>query len=65
MTLHERIAQALGWTLADAQSFSLLALRDLVRPVDAKLAYEIHEALRTRLVRALEEGDAEYERERR
>lgn len=41
MTLHERIAKALGWTLADTQSLSLLTLRDLVRPVIPKLAHEI------------------------
>lgn len=39
--LHERIAQALGWPLRDVQSFSLHALRDLVRPVSPKLAHEI------------------------
>lgn len=41
MNLHERIAQALGWTVEQAQSFSLVALRDLVRPVYPKLAHEI------------------------
>lgn len=41
MTLHERIAKALGWTVEQAQSFSLPALRDLVRPVSPKLAHEI------------------------
>jgi hypothetical protein len=40
-TLHERIAHALGWPLKDATSFSLPALRDLVRPVSPKLAAEI------------------------
>jgi len=47
MTLHARIARALGWTLAETQSFSLASLRALVRPVDAKLASEISEVLRT------------------
>jgi hypothetical protein len=41
MNLHERIAKALGWTVKETQGFSLLALRDLVRPVDEKLAHEI------------------------
>lgn len=41
MSLHERIAAALGWTVEQTQGFSLLALRDLVRPVSAKLAHEI------------------------
>jgi len=45
-TLHERIAAALGWKTSEAQSFSLLALRDLVRPVSAKLAAEITERVR-------------------
>lgn len=31
MTLHERIAELLGWTAVEARSFSLRALRDLVR----------------------------------
>ena len=38
-TLHERVADALGWRVEDAQSFSLLSLRELVRPVSPKLAY--------------------------
>jgi hypothetical protein len=41
MNLYERIAKALGWTIEQAQSFSLPALRDLVRPVSPELAYEI------------------------
>ena len=39
--LEDRIAQALGWSLADVRSFSLPTLRDFVRPVSAKLAHEI------------------------
>ena len=39
--LHERIAKALGWTVEEARSFSLPALRELVRPVSMKLALEI------------------------
>jgi len=45
MTLHERIAAALGWKLEDAQSYSLQTLRELVRPVAPKLAREITEHL--------------------
>jgi hypothetical protein len=44
-SLHERIAKALDWPLADVQSMSLAALRELVRPVDKKLADEISAAL--------------------
>jgi len=33
VSLHQRIAEALGWTVEQARSFSLPALRDLVRPV--------------------------------
>ncbi len=39
--LHARIARALGWTVAEARSYSLAAARDLVRFVDAPLAAEI------------------------
>jgi hypothetical protein len=47
MDLHKRIAAALRWTERDAQSFSLLTLRDLVRPVSPKLADEIAEVVRS------------------
>ncbi len=46
MTLYERIAEALGWSVKATQSFSLYALRELVRPVSPKLAGEITEAIR-------------------
>jgi hypothetical protein len=39
--LHERIAEALGWTVEQTRSLSLPSLRELVRPVSMKLAYEI------------------------
>lgn len=39
--LHERIADALGWSMKDVQSMSLSSLRGLVRPVNPKLADEI------------------------
>lgn len=43
--LHEQIASVLKWTVREAQSFSLPALRELVRPVNEKLADEITQAL--------------------
>ena len=46
MNLHERIAAALGWSVSDVKSFSLITLRDLVRPVSPKLAHEISVALK-------------------
>ena len=45
MNLHEQIAQALGWTVADARSFSLATLRDFVRPVNAALADQITQVI--------------------
>lgn len=39
--LKERIAQALGWTVAETNTFSLQTLRELVRPVSPKLAHEL------------------------
>lgn len=39
--LHARVAAALGWSVKDAQSMSLPALRDIVRPVSPKLASEL------------------------
>ena len=44
--LHARIATALGWTEVEVRSFSLLALRDIVRPTSQKLAHEIDCALK-------------------
>lgn len=41
MSLHARIAEALGWTEQQAQSVPLQGLRELVRPVSPKLAAEI------------------------
>jgi hypothetical protein len=43
--MHARIALALGWSLEDVRSFSLPALRELVRPVAPELAEEITQAL--------------------
>ena len=46
-TIHERIAAALNWSIKDVQSFSLITLRDLVRPLNAKLASEMDEIIRS------------------
>lgn len=46
-TLHERIAQVLNWSVVDVRSFSLISLRDLVRPLNAKLASEMDEIVRS------------------
>jgi hypothetical protein len=40
-TLHKRIAYALNWTEEETHSFSLPALRELVRPISPKLYHEI------------------------
>jgi hypothetical protein len=40
-SLHERVAAALKWPLHEVQSFSMHALRDLVRVVDPSLAAEM------------------------
>jgi len=47
MSLHERIAEALGWSVKDTQSFSFQALREMVRPVNPKLANELSTAIQT------------------
>jgi hypothetical protein len=41
VSLHARIASALGWPRTDAESLSLAALRELVRPSHPALAEEI------------------------
>ena len=41
MTIRERIAKVLGWSIEDTRSFSLAALRDFVRPKDMQLAEDI------------------------
>ena len=45
--LHTRIAGALGWTTEQARQHSLQSLRELVRPIDADLANEIAETIRS------------------
>jgi hypothetical protein len=45
--LHERIANVLGWSVKDAQSLSMQALRELVRPVDPDLAKELDYMIRS------------------
>jgi hypothetical protein len=46
VNLQARIADALGWTMAEVQSFSLPALRELVRAVDPALGHEINVVMR-------------------
>lgn len=43
--LHQDIAEALGWTVREAQQFSLASLRDLVRPINPSLADRISQTL--------------------
>lgn len=43
--MHERIAKALGWTIEETKSVSLASLRELVRPLDPKLAEDISEMI--------------------
>ena len=56
MTLHEQIALSLNWTVKETQSFSLAALRELVRPLSPKLAHKITLAL-TNLCASTHEGE--------
>lgn len=46
-TMHERAAKALGWSVADTQSMSLAALREMVRPVNPELAGEMTRAIQS------------------
>lgn len=46
MTLHERVARCLGWSVRDCQSFSLATLRELVRDKDAALHAAITATIR-------------------
>jgi hypothetical protein len=39
--IHERIAEALGWTVKETQGFSLAALKEFVRVKDPVLAQDI------------------------
>jgi hypothetical protein len=45
-SLHERVAAVLHWSEREVHSVPLAALRDLVRPVDPRLADELSEVLR-------------------
>lgn len=47
MTLHERIAEVLDWTVPDTQGFSLATLRELVRGKDPALADEVSAVIRS------------------
>lgn len=46
LELHERIANALGWTVEQTHQFSLQALREIVRNKDSKLAYLLSQEIR-------------------
>ena len=50
MSLHARIAKALNWSEAETRTFSLPALRELVRPVSEKLVHEITFTIRSGIV---------------
>jgi hypothetical protein len=45
--LHQRIANALGWTVEDTQKFNLHMLREMVRDKDSELARDISVCIRT------------------
>lgn len=45
MSLHKKIAKVLGWSTNETHGFSLQSLRELVRPVDPKLADEISQRI--------------------
>lgn len=47
MSLHSRIAEALGWTVQETQQFSFQSLREIVRPVSPKLVHELDERIRS------------------
>lgn len=60
VTLHERIASALGWSVEDVRSFSLHYLREIVRgrPGGKKVAAEITAEIASgRVVRQKSTGD--------
>ena len=61
--LKQRVADALGWSVADVDSFSLLALRELVSLLDHALAQELGaEVASGRVVTLTDERDAERSR---
>jgi hypothetical protein len=45
--LYDRAARVLGWKHTDTHTVSMLALRDLVRPVDPDLAHEMTLAIQS------------------
>ena len=49
-SLHARVARALGWSVEETRSFSLITLRELLRPVSLKLAHEVDLALQGAVV---------------
>lgn len=57
MTLHVRIAEALGWSARDVRSLPLQSLRELVRPTHPNLAELISRELQSgRIVRSPDHG---------
>jgi hypothetical protein len=47
VTIHARIAQALGWTEDEVKRFSFAALRELLRPAHPKLVHELDNEIRS------------------
>lgn len=45
--LHQRIAEALGWTEVEVRQFTFQSLREIVRPVSPKLAHDLDVLIRT------------------
>lgn len=60
LSLHERLATELGWSLREVRSFSLLTLRELVRERNPKLAHLITDQIEQLIAKHVEqatEGD--------
>lgn len=47
MSIHDRIAKALGWSDAEVRSLSMASLREIVRAADPSLASEISDTIQT------------------
>ena len=43
--IYERVAELLGWTVAECRTFSLQMLREIIRDKDRKLADDISAVL--------------------
>lgn len=46
MTLHQKIAKTLGWSIKDTKTFDLPTLRELVRPFNRSLAEEVSQVIK-------------------